>query len=511
MPGERDRPGRRGVRLAPRFGMNETNRDAFGETPNTAVETTALPMNQISEHSRLFASIRGCKRICLMQVVDFPDSFRYFSHALVRKRGQSSAIRSICDAKDDGQNGCCIGLLLGEYTAMRARYWLILSLGVNLFLAASLYVANEPLREPPVPVPPALDSVVVKTNVQVRRLNFTWELVQSTNYTILINNLRAIGCPEQTIRDIVTSEVNRVYARRRVTEVDYPNYQWWKSTPDPALAEAAEAKIRSLETERRDLLTGLLGAGWDAEGKELIAARAGITLTGPILGDLPATNKQAVLDIVAAAQLKIEAYQEEQRLQGKAIDPMQMVRLREEPLVPLASVLEPEAYEEFVLRYSPAAQQLREMMRTMDLAPEQFRDLFAALSGIIGQPVFFYAGTDPALIKQQQQLATQSDAVIKTTLGAGLYATYQLNQDPVYRSSQTLAQQLSLPASMVLPMYQINRATEAEMDRIRKDDTLSSDDKIEALGQTQVQAQQTLQQLLGPDAFERWLQAQGQK
>jgi hypothetical protein len=151
------------------------------------------------------------------------------------------------------------------------------------------------------------------------------------------------------------------------------------------------------------------------------------------------------------------------------------------------------------------------MMRTMDLTPDLFRNLFAALSGIIGQPVFFYAGADPALLKQQQQLATQSDAVIKTTLGAALYATYQLSQDPVYRSSQTLAQQLSLPANLILPMYQINRATEAEMDRIRKDDTLSNDDKVEALSQTQVQAQQTLQQLLGPDAFQRWLQAQGQK
>ena len=393
---------------------------------------------------------------------------------------------------------------------MRARFWLILSLGFNLFLAASLYVATEPLREPPVVVPPPLNEVVVKTNVQVRRENFTWEQVQSTNYPTLIANLRAIGCPEQTIRDIVTSEVDRLYARRRVTEVDYPNYQWWKSTPDPALAHAAE-KIRSLEAERRELLTGLLGAGWDDEGKELIAARAGITLTGPILGDLPAATKQAVLDIVAAAQLRIEAYQEGQRLQGKPIDPMQMVRLREEPLVPLASVLEPDAYDEFVLRYSPAAQQLREMMRTMDLGPDQFRDLFAALSGIIGQPVFFYAGDDPALLKQQQQLAAQSEAVIKTALGAIVYATYQLNQDPLYRTSQALAQQLTLPASMILPIYQINRATQAEMDSIRNDDTLSNDEKVEALSQTQVEQQQSLQQLLGPDAFQRWLQAQGQK
>ena len=393
---------------------------------------------------------------------------------------------------------------------MRARFWLIISVSFNLFLAAFLYVAMQPLRVPILPVPPPLNNLVVKTNVLVRRENFTWEQVQSTNYATLIKNLRAIGCPEQTIRDIVASDVNRIYARRRVTEVDYPNYQWWKSTPDPLLAEVAAEKLQSLEAERRDLLTGLLGAGWDAESKELIAARAGITLTGPILGDLPAAVKQAVLNLVAAAQKKIEAYQEDQRLQGKAVDPVEMVRLREEPLVPLASLLEPEAYDEFVLRYSPAAQQLRDMMRTMALTREQFHDLFTALSGVIGQPVFFYAGSDPALLKQQQQLVTQSEAVIKTTLGAA-YAAYQLNQDPVFRSSQALAQQLNLSAGVVLPIYQIDRATQAEMNRIRGDDTLSNDEKVEAMAQTQVQEQQSLEQLLGPDAFDRWLQAQGQK
>jgi hypothetical protein len=394
---------------------------------------------------------------------------------------------------------------------MRARSWLILSVCFNLFLAAWLYVALEQPKQPAPAAPNSPDeNILVKTNVLVRHENFTWDQVQSTNYAVLIKNLRAIGCPEQTVRDIITSDVNRVYARRRITEVVYPNYQWWKSAPDPALAEAAEEKLQSLEQARRDLLTDLLGTGWDAESKEVIAARAGITLTGPILGDLAETNKQAALDIIAAAQLKIEAYQQQQRLTGSPIDPMLMVRLREEPLAPLASALGQEAYDEFVLRYAPAAQELREMMRTIALTPDQFRDLFAALNGIIGQPVFYYAGADSALLKQQQQLATQSQAVIKATLGDTVYAAYQLSQDPVYLSSQSLAQQLKLPASDVLPIYQINRATQAEMDRIRNDDTLNNDEKVEALAQTQVQEQQTLEQLLGPDAFQRWLQSQGQ-
>jgi hypothetical protein len=396
---------------------------------------------------------------------------------------------------------------------MRARFWsllLVLSACLNLFLAERLYVATQSLKAQILPPSSVNDNPpLVKTKVVVRRENFTWDQVQSTNYATLIKNLRAIACPEQTIRDIVTSEVNRIYARRRVTEVNFPNFQWWKSAPDQSLVDAAADKLQSLEAERRDLLTGLLGEGWDAESHVVIAARAGITLTGPILGDLPDATKQAVLDIIAAAQQKIEAYQEAQRLQSKAVDPMQMVRLREEPLVQLASVLDPEQYEEFTLRYSPAAQQLRDMMRSLELTPDNFRELFNNLSSIIGQPVFYYAGSDPQLLRQQQQLLAQSDAVIKATLGGPAYSAYQLNQDPAYRSSRSLAQQLSLPQSVVQPIYEINRATEAELDRIRNDDTLSNDEKVEAIAQTQVQQQQSLQQLMGPDAFQRWLQGTG--
>jgi hypothetical protein len=81
---ERDRPGRCGARLATRSERKDGDRDVFGETPNTAVETTALPTHQISEHSRSLASIGGLMRQFwifphpLTQLVDFHVYFSYF-------------------------------------------------------------------------------------------------------------------------------------------------------------------------------------------------------------------------------------------------------------------------------------------------------------------------------------------------------------------------------------------------------------------------------------------------
>jgi len=137
-------PGRRGSGLATRSEKKDKDRDVFGGTPNTAVETTAPPMDRISEHSRPFASIRGSKRNSLnipkrltqvvdfhdisgyfsrfwwrpfavllqfskvqnrlMQVVDFHDSFSYFWHVFSRKPRESSAGRFSSEANDKGRN-----------------------------------------------------------------------------------------------------------------------------------------------------------------------------------------------------------------------------------------------------------------------------------------------------------------------------------------------------------------------------------------------------------------------
>ena len=41
---------------------------------------------------------------------------------------------------------------------------------------------------------------------------FTWRLLESDDFKQYITNLRAVGCPEQTIQDIIIAEVNNLYA-----------------------------------------------------------------------------------------------------------------------------------------------------------------------------------------------------------------------------------------------------------------------------------------------------------
>src|SRR5436309_12185016 len=47
------------------------------------------------------------------------------------------------------------------------------------------------------------------------KLPLTWNSLESTNYRAYISNLRAIDCPPETIRDIIITDIAKLYARRR--------------------------------------------------------------------------------------------------------------------------------------------------------------------------------------------------------------------------------------------------------------------------------------------------------
>jgi hypothetical protein len=384
-------------------------------------------------------------------------------------------------------------------SAMRLRPWLIASIGLNLVIAEAWYFAS--LQEdlgPPVPAPNIdLTPLRIKTNVVVRRLNMTWMDIESPDTSNYIVNLRAVGCPETTIRDIVVEQVNQRFARRRATEILTPDQQWWRSDPDPAVVDAAAAKFRELENQRRARLDSLLGTNWETDTDLLAWLVSNYGLTGPQLGDLSPETKRAVYDIATRAQ---------EELRGQ--NPAEMARVWQDERLELAALLPPGPLNEYLLRYSPTAQRLRDQTRGFNLSPDQFESLFEAADPILMQPDFYYQGADADARKRQQALEAQYQAELKAALGDAAYASLQLSQDPLYLSALDAARQSGVPAQAVMPLYEINRATQTELNRIRADPTLADEDKIDALANTRAEAQKSIEQLIGPQAFQRWLQTQ---
>ncbi|MCS7337485.1 MAG: LysM peptidoglycan-binding domain-containing protein, partial [Verrucomicrobiae bacterium] len=323
----------------------------------------------------------------------------------------------------------------------------------------------------------------IKTNVVVRRQFFSWREIESPDYPTYIANLREIGCPESTIRDIIIADVNHLFALRRATEVITPAQEWWRSEPDPETVRAAEEKLRALEAERRALLTHLLGPDWEVAEATLPQVpqrgRVQITLDGPVLGVMPAEIKHAVQTIANRAYERIQDYIEQQRKAGREPDPLELARLRQQTRDELAQVLSPQQLEEFLLRYSETAERLRQHLAELKFfnpTPDEFRAMFHAWDAIEQNLARNYTSDSPGLAEARAALEAQREQAIRNALGPQRYEEYRRLQDPVYRDAVAAAQQAGAPGAAPV-IYEIKREASAELARIQQDPTLSTAQK----------------------------------
>ena len=156
---------------------------------------------------------------------------------------------------------------------MNLRCWLTLSLWLNLLLGAWLVcAAKSHLRHPPSPVSQAITqrpfravfvtNVLAPTVVEVTA-PFHWRELESADYRVYIANLRAIGCPELTIFDIVSADVGELYSRRVETLVDSETGRFWDYVASPEatrrMVDEKQQELRALEDEKDEVMKALFG------------------------------------------------------------------------------------------------------------------------------------------------------------------------------------------------------------------------------------------------------------
>ena len=205
-------------------------------------------------------------------------------------------------------------------------------------------------------------------------------------------------------------------------------------------------------------------------------SRPGILLDGPVLGNLAPDAKLAIQDISVRSQDRLQAYIDEHQASGEPLDPAELAKLRDQTRQELQKVLPPAQLEEFLLRYSQNANNLRSVLgqlRYFNASPEEFRAMFRATDTVDQQIQLLADATDPNSVSQRKTLEAQRDNAIKLALGAKRYEEYRMLQDPIYRDAVAQAQEAGTPES-ARTIYEINLATAAEQNRIQSDTNLNS-------------------------------------
>lgn len=393
---------------------------------------------------------------------------------------------------------------------MRLRIFLWLSLGLNLALAQWLgflwFQKTEEIRLVEMTRRPAKPAPLnVKTNVVLRRQFFTWQEVESSDYPTYMANLRSIGCPEQTIRDIIVADVNQLYAKRKAAELVSADQQWWRSEPDLDATEAGLGRLEVLEAERIALLDQLLGEGWRGVAKPL-ESPPNTPLDGPVLGLLAPEVRQAVVDIAARTEQRIAEYAEAQRQAGRPINRAEVAKLRQQMRNELAQVLTPAQMEEYLLRYSSTAERLRDALAGVAVSPEEFRRLFQARDQVQMQLELLSGSEDAASRRRVAELEAKMEADLRQQLGEERYDEHRRATDPHYGAASEWVAESGLRKELVQPLSEFLRTAEAERQRILADPGLNAEQQASAMAQMETEYLESLRKLLGDEAFARYLE-----
>ena len=228
----------------------------------------------------------------------------------------------------------------------------------NLSLAAvEIPVAASPAMLPAAPT--------AATNT------FDWRRVESPDYRQYIANLRAGGCPEKTIRDIIIADVNDMFCQRARSLSGTTNrFEYWK--PGHWMGESATedvTKQQDLSQEKRELFKALLGD----------SAPTGLETS--TLTDFYQQQFERMLDFLPADKLtpleeleekygakRTKAYKD--AAQG---DLTALRNIMAEKNAELLQLLTPEQKFEYELRMSETAYTMRDDLGEFQPTEQQFR------------------------------------------------------------------------------------------------------------------------------------------
>ena len=350
---------------------------------------------------------------------------------------------------------------------------------------------------------------VVAPQAVLSQRKFGWQQMESdeqtkTNeYRTYLDSLRAVGCPEDKVRYIVMADINELFGKKRLkAAVDY-DPPWWRTEPEPSVAGALQEKGRTLEEERRALIEKYLGSDALELEKGEAMLWSNVQLTGPVLGNLPPEVHNVVQEICGKSIERHQGAFWARINEGQPLNAVEMARLREQTRSDLRKVLNADGMEEFLLRYSHNAHQLRNELRGFDPTADEFRKILRATDSFDHQLQLEFGGLEVLSQQQRERHLAQRDAAIREALGQKRYQDYLLVKDPLYRQAQMMAQQYGAPAKAIMPIYQMSKANEGRRQKILNDAALTAQQKSEALNAVNQEQMRTVQQIVADSRNQR--------
>ena len=333
----------------------------------------------------------------------------------------------------------------------------------------------------------------------VRESDFNWRMVESEDYRAYIHNLRSIGCPESTIRDIIIADLDKLYARKLAPLRRPPiEFKFWVNDQSSFYNQQSDEYVKAQREgmkEKAELLKQLLGEDYQKE----IARENGWNHPDPFEKLSPEARKQA--------QALTEKFNEERsELYRKAKNHIDMGTqedlraLRRKLHDDMAKFLSPQELLDYEVRTSETAQNLKyNELQAFDADEAEFRAIFKAKQDVeLAQPAEGQPNKD-WLDKKKD-----SEVELKEALGEARYVQYQKAQDYEYQNLLQLVEARGLEKTVIEQIETMKAEAQKAALELRRNKDLTPEQRTEALAAIRAETEKTVATTLGDRNFKTY-------
>jgi hypothetical protein len=416
--------------------------------------------------------------------------------------------------------------IVSDKNLMSPRRIIQLLTAVILLLVGAIGYLVYSLGSQPRPQPVVTTVTNTVKQIAVRKGNPTnlfgsftgklnWNYIESTNYQTYIANLRAIGCPEETVRDIIITDISKLFARRRAAlRTQTRPYRFWQ-TGDALQADYGsnpdlQRQLQDLDREQRNLVKQLLGVDYRTEMSRYWFDE---NYEERMYGFLP-TEKQ---ENVKALQSKFDEMEQEvySRSKGMLLDEDQerLRQIEKQREAELAQLLSPAELEEYQLRNSSTANSMRAQLTGFDPSEEEFRKIFRIQKTFDDEFAKAFDATDDAQgevkARAQQQAQEALNEEVKKILGEKRFNEYQRAQDPDYRALVQVGDRFELPREVADSVYTMKLEAERQKQILESNPNVTDEQRQRALEAIAKETERSVARVMGPGVYKSYYKSGG--
>ena len=332
---------------------------------------------------------------------------------------------------------------------------------------------------------------------------FHWSQIEADDYQTYVENLRRIGCPEETIRDLVKQDLDKLYDQRKADILSKApaRKEYWKTGNPSTLSRpssATSSQMAQLDREKNEVLGDLFGSqGVAAINRPSPLARARSQSKSGYAMDFIPEETKAELNTLER-EFGSELLKKMAQGATDAQDMAEIRRMRTERDDRIATMLTPEQKMEYDLRKSPTAANMRLQMDGFDPSEDEFRDIFAARKAFDNEHgVVPGSSISPADAEIRQFAEQEMNNQIRTSLGDDRFQDYLRQTDYDYKSIHKITQRQGLGENISAQVYQMKGGAEELAREIRMNTGLSIEERQMQLGQIQNETSISIESLIG--------------